>query len=147
MRGFLLDVNALIALLWTRHEHHAATQAWFAESSSVGWATCSLTQLGFVRITSNPAFSAEAVRPAQALAILKANLEHPSHEAWEDRWGAAHLIEPFTDRLVGHRQISDAYLLGLAAKYEGRLATLDGGIEALAKGGRPFTDLVERIPA
>lgn len=147
MKGCLLDVNALIALLWARHEHHAAVQRWFAGASPGGWATCGLTQLGFVRIVSNPAFSADAVRPAQALAVLRDNLAHPRHEEWADRWGPTSLLEPFAGQLVGHRQVTDAYLLGLAARHEGRLATLDRGVAALAPSGGPFADLVELIPA
>lgn len=146
MKGFLLDVNALISLFWASHEHHGATQRWFAAASAKGWATCSLTQIGFVRIVCNPTFSKDAVRPAQALAVLEANLQHPRHQGWEDSWGAADLMRPFVDRLVGHRQITDAYLLGLALRQEGRLATLDSGIEALAPSGGSFGDLVERIP-
>jgi hypothetical protein len=146
LKGFLLDVNVLIALLWTRHEHHVATQRWFATASASGWATCSLTQLGFVRIVCNPAFSKDAIRPAQALAVLEANLQHPRHREWEDRWGAAELMRPFVERLVGHRQVTDAYLLSLALRHEGRLVTLDRGIEALAASGGPFADLVEPIP-
>lgn len=146
MKGFLLDVNVLIALLWTRHEHHAVAQSWFAGASESGWATCSLTQLGFVRIVSNAAFSAEAIRPAQAMAVLKTNLRHPSHQEWEDRWGASTVLEPFAERLVGHRQVTDAYLLGLAAKHEGRLATFDRGIDTLAPRSSPFSHHVERVP-
>ncbi len=146
MKGFLLDVNVLIALLWTRHEHHIATQRWFGTASASGWATCSLTQLAFVRIVCNPAFSEDAVRPAQGLTVLEASLQHPRHEEWEDRWGAANLMRPFVERLMGHRQVTDAYLLGLALRHEGRLATLDRGIEAIAPPGGPFAGLVERIP-
>lgn len=144
MKGFLLDVNVLIALLWVKHEHHAAAQRWFVGASQQGWATCSVTQLGFVRIVSNPAFSPEAIRASQAVAVLAANLEHPSHCAWVDRWGAGVLLAPFLPRLVGHRQVTDAYLLGLALKHGGRLATFDRGIEALVAEPR-FAGLVERV--
>lgn len=145
MTGFLLDVNVLIALLWAQHEHHAAAQRWFADASRQGWATCGVTQLGFVRIVSNPTFSPEAIRAGQAVAVLAANLEHPEHRAWVDRWGAGELLAPFLPRLVGHRQVTDAYLLGLALKHGGRLATFDGGIEALLAEPR-LAGLVERVP-
>ena len=146
MKGYLLDVNVLIALLWTRHEHHAVAQDWFTGASESGWATCSLTQLGFVRIVSNAAFSSEAIRPAQALAVLKANLQHPAHREWEDRWGAAAVLEPLAERLVGHRQVTDAYLLGLAAKHDGRLVTFDRGIAALTPAGDALAHHMERVP-
>lgn len=146
MKGFLLDANVLIALLWSRHEHHAAAQGWFAVASQKGWATCTVTQLALVRIVSNVSFSPEAVEPARALAILHANLRHPAHDEWHDRWGAASVLEPFAKHLLGHRQVTDAYLLGLALKHEGRLATFDRGIHTLASAGGRFSSLVERVP-
>jgi toxin-antitoxin system PIN domain toxin len=146
MKGFLLDVNVLIALLWARHEHHAAAQRWFAGASRRGWATCSLTQVAFVRIVSNPAFSPEAVRPGQALSTLEANLRHPAHRMWADRWGFASLAEPFRERLQGHRQATGAYLLGLAMKHGGRLATLDQGVRALVPPGAYLPRLIEQVP-
>ena len=131
MKGFLLDANVLVALLWTRHEHHAAAQAWFSRAAGQGWATCGLTQAAFVRLVSNPAFSSDAVRPMQAVAVLQESLKHPGHRWWVDRWGAATLLKPFGDRLLGHRQVTDACLLGLAMRHEGKLATFDRGIASL----------------
>ena len=146
MKGFLLDVNVLVALLWSRHEHHAAAQRWFALAARRGWATCALTEVAFVRIVSNPAFSPEAVRPRQALAVLQASLEHSSHRLWPDRWGYVALVEPFASTLVGHRQVTDAYLLALALRQDGKLATFDRGIEALLpKNSRP-ANLLELVP-
>jgi len=144
--NYLLDVNVLIALLWTRHEHHYVAQDWFANASENGWATCSLTQLGFVRIVSNAAFSSEATRPAQALAVLKANIQHPEHQEWEDRWGAAAVLEPLAERLIGHRQVTDAYLLALVTGHGGRLVTLDRDIALQAVRGAGARNLVT-IPA
>lgn len=145
MKGFLLDVNLLIALLWAQHEHHTAAQRWFAEASRQGWATCNVTQLGFVRIVTNPAFSPDAIRAGQAVAVLETNLEHPSHRFWEDRWGASALLAPFLPRLMGHRQVTDAYLLGLALKHGGRLATFDRGVVGLVSGA-DHGDFIERVP-
>jgi len=51
----LLDVNVLLALAWPTHVHHAAAHRWFAENHAMGWATCPLTQLGFVRLGIQPA--------------------------------------------------------------------------------------------
>ncbi|NJL26580.1 MAG: PIN domain-containing protein [Thermoanaerobaculia bacterium] len=145
MKGYLLDVNVLIALLWTRHEHHAAAQRWFTEASRQGWATCNLTQLAFVRIVTNPAFSPDAIRASQAVEVLAANLEHPAHQVWEDRWGVGALLAPFLSRLIGHRQVTDAYLLGLAVRQGGHLATFDRGIASLVSGSE-LEGRVERIP-
>jgi len=54
--GFLLDVNVLIAMAWPTHRAHEKAQEWLCAPRARGWATCPLTQIGFVRILSNPAF-------------------------------------------------------------------------------------------
>ena len=84
MSVHLLDVNVLIALMWPAHEAHALVHKWFLKHSSQGWASCPLTQAGFVRIVSNPAFSPDAVTPAAAMAILDANLHHKYHRYNQD---------------------------------------------------------------
>jgi hypothetical protein len=50
---YLLDTNLLIALAWPQHIHHAQAHAWFGKTGHQAWATCPITQLGFVRISSN----------------------------------------------------------------------------------------------
>jgi len=95
-----------------------------------------------VRILSNPAFSPNAVTPADALALLRANLRHPAHRFWEDDVSFIQAAEPFSDRLVGHQQVSDAYLLGLAIHREGKLATLDRGVLTLLQEKSPDRDRV-----
>src|SRR5439155_26775841 len=67
----LLDVNALIALMWPSYDPHSIVQEWFGKILSRGWATCPFTQAGFIRIVSNPAFSRDAVSPAEALDIFE----------------------------------------------------------------------------
>ena len=135
MTGFLLDVNVLVALVWPAHEWHVAVQRWFASNARHGWATCAFTQAGFVRILSNPAFSRDAVTPQEAINLLKANLQHRFHRFWAEEIGFAEAVEPFGRRIVGHRQVSNAYLLGLAIHHGGKLATLDRAVPALAPEG------------
>jgi predicted nucleic acid-binding protein len=67
MKGYLLDTNLLIALLWPSHERHELALKWFNRHRAKGWATCPITQTGFVRIVSNPAFSRDAVQPREAI--------------------------------------------------------------------------------
>jgi uncharacterized protein len=137
LRTALLDVNVLIALLWPAHEHFEAAHEWFASRAGrARWATCPLTQLAFVRIVSNPAFSRDALGPADALRLLESNLAHPGHEFWADDIGLLEAVGPLAPRLQGHRQLSDAYLLGLALERRGTLASFDGGLKALAVGER-----------
>jgi len=131
MSAFLLDVNALVALVWPAHESHSEMQDWFARHSSQGWATCPFTQAGLVRIVSNPAFSPHAVTPQEAIDLLTTNLRNRFHRFWSDDLPLTEALAFFRERLVGHRQVTDAYLLGLAMHKKGKLATLDRGILAL----------------
>ena len=140
--AFLLDVNVLIATAWPTHEAHQKVQQWIGRHAKEGWATCPFTETAFVRILSNPAFSPNAVTPADALALLRANLRHPAHRFWEDDVSFIQAAEPFSDRLVGHQQVSDAYLLGLAIHREGKLATLDRGVLTLLQEKSPDRDRV-----
>jgi toxin-antitoxin system PIN domain toxin len=127
----LLDVNVLIALLWPPHEDHARAQRWFAQNARHGWATCAMTQAGFVRIVSNPIFSRRAVSPRDALEVLSGSLQHPAHHFWTEDIGVTEALAHFGRRLLGHQQITDAYLLGLAIQKKGRLATLDASLSSL----------------
>jgi uncharacterized protein len=103
----LLDVNVLIALAWPQHVHHSLAHRWFEKSGSKAWATCPLTQLAFVRISSNPKIVQTAVMPHDAALLLERIIALPNHHFWSDDVPA------------------------LARAHEGRLATLDGGIAEL----------------
>jgi len=127
----LLDVNVLIALLWPPHEAHARAQRWFGQNARHGWATCAMTQAGFVRIVSNPIFSRRAVSPRDALEVLSGSLQHPAHHFWTEDIGVTEALAHFGRRLLGHQQVTDAYLLGLAIQKKGRLATLDTSLSSL----------------
>jgi len=128
MKTALLDVNVLVALLWPAQESHPTAQNWFKRRSAEGWATCPQTQAGFVRIVSNPAFSPSAVSPGEATQALRKSLAHPNHEYWPADVSYLEAIEPFGSQIVGHKQVSDAYLLGLAIHRRGSLVTMDRGI-------------------
>jgi len=144
MTAFLLDVNVLVALAWPGHEAHERVQAWFARNADMGWATCPFTQAGFIRIVSNPAFSARAVSPKDALRALNISTKHPAHRFWAADIAFGDAVQRFESRMVGHKQVTDAYLLGLALHKRGKVATLDRSLAALLdeKGG----DWVEVIP-
>jgi toxin-antitoxin system PIN domain toxin len=133
MKVYLLDTNLLVALFWPRHEQHDLAVKWFTRQRREGWATCPITQAGFVRIVSNPAFSRDAVQPRQALQVLAANTAAKDHEFWPDELPVALAVASAGVRLVGHQQVTDAYLLGLALHRGGVLTTLDRRIEALTE--------------
>src|SRR5262249_29658930 len=135
MSTYLLDINVLVALLWTNHEQHAIARDWFKSHQKSGWATCPLTQAGFVRVSSNPRVFPDAPLPMKALEVLQSNLESSAHHFWKDEIPLVQAIAPFESRLVGHQRITDAYLLGLAIHKHGVLATFDNGIGALLPKG------------
>jgi toxin-antitoxin system PIN domain toxin len=129
---YLLDLNALIAFGDPDHEHHQAMQEWFMASGKADWGVCPLTESGFVRITTNPSYSPASRTIAQATAILSDFAGHPGYRYWTitDPWAA--LTALFSARLLGHQQVTDAYLLGLAVKEKGVLVTFDKAIKYLA---------------
>lgn len=133
MKVRLLDTNLLIALLWPSHEHHERAVKWFARHRARGWATCPMTQAGFVRIVSNPAFSRDAVQPREAIQVLVANTAAGDHTFWPDELPFSEAAAFAGPRLAGHQQATDAYLLGLAMRRGGVLASLDRRIEALTE--------------
>jgi uncharacterized protein len=124
----LLDANVLIAMTWPTHEAHGKVQHWLANRGRDKWASCPFTQTAFVRILSNPAFSPNALTPTDALALLQSNLEHPAHQFWPDDMTLLEAVVRLRPRIVGHQQVTDAYLLGLAIHRKGKLATLDRGL-------------------
>ena len=129
---YLLDLNALIALADPDHEHHKAMQEWFIASGKADWGVCPLTEAGFVRVTTNPGYLPASRTIAQATAILANFATHPGYRYWaiSDKWAV--LTAPFSARILGHQQVTDAYLLGLAVKEKGVLVTFDRGIRYLA---------------
>jgi uncharacterized protein len=131
MTAYLLDVNVLIALSWPGHAFHDTVQTWFARNAAKGWATCPMVQAGFVRIISSPAFSQRAVTPSEALHALESHVRHPAHQFWPDDLSVAKGVEHFRDRIVGHQQITGAYLVALATRRGGKLTTLDKRLAAV----------------
>ncbi len=129
---WLLDANLLIALTHAAHVHHAEAHRWFALQPHRRWASCSLTQLAFVRLTSNPKVAGETISPAEAMQALATMTEQAGHEYWPESPEPLHVSTLSSAALVGHRQVTDAYLLGLTAHKGQRLATLDRGLLSFA---------------
>lgn len=130
MTTVLLDGNVLIALIVAEHVHHAAAEDWFARDGRT-FATCPITQGTLVRLVMR-----ESQHAGVATGALSAVLDHPRHEFWADDIG---YDEVRLDGVLGHRQVTDAYLAQLARNRDGRLATFDEGLAALHKD---VTDLV-----
>lgn len=132
IRRSLLDVNVLIALLEPGHGSFQKAQEWFKSLDRDDWGVCPLTEIGFVRITTNPSFYPGPRTRDQAASILAELANRPGYRYWplEESW--VRLTAPFARRISGHQQVTDAYLLGLAIKEDGVLVTFDRGIRYMA---------------
>jgi hypothetical protein len=123
----LLDVNVLLALAWPAHVHHGEAHAWFQKHRQSGFATCPLTQLGFVRISSNTKFTKEAVTPNTAFLLLERITALREHVFWPDALSCKKAFEN-APLFAGHRQLTDLYLIGLARGNGGMFATFDRSV-------------------
>ena len=128
----LLDINVLIALLDRQHERHEAARRWLEDNIQYGWATCAITQNGTLRIMSQPNYP----RPWRVGLIAETLAEMTSMES-HAFWPELSLLAPGVvdwRQVSGPKQITDLYLLALAAKNGGRFVTFD---ERIAKSAVP----------
>ena len=138
MSVWLLDVNILVARFWETHVFHKKVRAWMASHEYEGWATCPITQAGLVRTISNPGFSQNAPRPAEAIHWLAKSLRlDPNHHFWADDLPLSDACAEGLPLLKGFKQLTNAYLLGLAIHNKGRLLTLDRKMLALVAEDGP----------
>lgn len=126
----LLDVNALVALAWDTHVHHEAMSAWFDERTEP-WATCPVSEAGFVRISSNPKAIVGALGIDESRSVLR-----DLREVGEHRFliNDVSMTDADAPRIVGHRQVTDALLLTVARRAGVRLVTFDAAIATLTGG-------------
>ena len=130
----------LVALAETGHVHHSRAQRWFDTEREGRWGVCPLTESGFIRLTTNPGFRPGPRTVGLAITLLQSIRTDPDY--WycgiEKSW--VELTARFARRIVGHQQITDAYLLGLAIDTGATLVTFDRAIEQIA--GPEFSHLV-----
>ncbi len=130
MSAYLLDVNALIALLDPTHAHHDRAHEWFARQGKEMWLSSPTTQNGTVRIVSHPKYS-----NAQPVQIVLESLESltrvGNHSFVPD---AVSLLDAGVVRanLLSSSQVTDTYLVRLAVSLGARLATFDRRIVTTA---------------
>ena len=120
----------MIALTDVDHEHYAEATQWLDGPGCHDWGVCALTGAGLLRLLTNPSVGSLSVKEAGK--VLASLIGHPGYRFWPitDDW--ATLTAPFIERVFGHQQITDAYLLGLAVKEDGILVTMDKGIRYMA---------------
>ena len=125
----LLDVNVIIALFDPDHAFHERAHAWWVAYKKQGWASCPLTENGAVRIMSHPGYSRMTqFTPGDLIDRLRQFANQSDHEFWPDDLSLCDEANFITEHLLSSRLLTDLYLLGLAAKNDGRLVTFDQGI-------------------
>jgi hypothetical protein len=125
----LLDVNALVALAWDSHVHHARMRAWFTANSTAGWATCPITESGFVCVSSNPKVLPSAIGVTTVREVLSALRARQGHRFLTDDVSISDSDVP---AIAGYRQVTDAHLLTLARRRGMRLLTFDARIPPMS---------------
>ncbi|MCE7874849.1 PIN domain-containing protein [bacterium CPR1] len=123
----LLDVNVLVALLDRAHVHHHRARSWFLGQAQSGWASCPLTQNGFVRVLSQPKYP-KPISTSQAIELLESAAATDLHEFWPADVSLLDESSIHRNRVHGPKQLTDLYLLSLAVSRAGFLATFDQSI-------------------
>ena len=141
---YLLDVNVLIALIDPQHVASEAAHAWFERTGRKSWATCPIVENGTIRILGNIRYSVSPGTPAAIADFLKEFRKLPGHQFWQDDLSIVDHADIDTSRLLTWRQVTDTYLLALAASKNGQLATFDRKLSAAAVlNGKAALHLIE----
>lgn len=127
---FLLDVNVLIALIDPGHIQHDRAHEWFAKSGNKAWASCPLTENGVLRIVGHSRYPSSPGTPAAVAELMSSFLALPGHEFWPDDVSLFDSERVHGARLLNSGQVTDTYLLALAAAHGGQLATFDRNLVA-----------------
>jgi len=138
----LLDANVLISFFDSQHICHKTAFKWFESENRGGWATCPITENAVLRVLTNPNYSK----------VKKFNILHLSHLFRENRKTTDHAFWPddisllsesiiYPEKILGHKQLTDVYLLALAVKNNGRLVTFDERISIDSVNGATRSNL------
>ena len=120
---WLVDGNILVACAVDTHFQHQRVLRWF-DGLTESFATCSVTQGTLLRLHMKFAADQSA---AAAWKILKGFEAHPLHIYWPDDLPYSQVPHR---QIQGHRQVTDAWLVELARRNGGKVATLDHGMVA-----------------
>ena len=125
MSTALLDVNVLVSLFDPAHPNHEDAHRWFGRARKRGWATCSITINGCVRVLSDPAYPTVDATPSEVISRLRVLCAGNDHEFWTD---SVSLLDEKLIRsalILGHQKVTDVHLFAMAVRHNGRLATFD----------------------
>jgi len=140
---YLLDVNLLLALCDPQHMHHELAHQWYSTVGKPSWATCPITENGFIRIASHPSYPNSPGDASRTTALLRTFCQTGGHHFLPDIVSLTDAsLFRFSHALTAN-QTTDIYLLGLAVKHDGKLATLDRSIpEASVIGGARALEVI-----
>ena len=113
--SWLLDVNLILASRWTTHAEHASVKAWL--DSVEEFHTCSITELGFVRISLSVAYN--STWNEESLGALHARVGHRF---------LADDVDGTSAPQTGSKDTTDAHLVSLSRRHGLKLATLDASL-------------------
>lgn len=141
MTRVLLDVNVLLALLDADHVDHTRARAWLSDVVTEGWASCPITENGFVRIISQPRYPSP-VSPSVAVDLLARATATDLHEFWACDVSLLDSAVVDRTRVHGPRQVTHAYLLAMATAHGGSFATFDRSVVLSAVPGATSDNLI-----
>jgi toxin-antitoxin system PIN domain toxin len=124
---YLPDVNVWLALAFARHPQYPKAKNWFEKLPTAGCSFCRITQLGFLRLATNPkAFGDEAVSLVEAWPKYDALLNDPRVAFIEEPAGLELHLRGYTRRRTYSPNLwSDAYLAAFARAASLELVTFD----------------------
>jgi len=128
--AYLFDVNVVVALMMEDHTHYRLVTQWFNVSSDIRWAVCAFTETGFLRTVTAPWQG--QISMTDATKLLEKLKEHPGYRYLPITVDWHTLCSPLYRRLYGTKQVTDAFLLGLAVHAGFILVTLDKALLHLA---------------
>jgi uncharacterized protein len=140
---FLLDVNVLVALIDPAHVAHDDAHRWFEVTGGVSWATCPITENGVLRIVGHPKYPNTPGSPAAVASIVLQLRGLPGHRFIADDVSLVGSGGIDAGKLLTPTQITDTYLLALAAAHGAQLATFDRRLSTMAvEGGKDALHLI-----
>lgn len=137
----LLDINVLLALFDGGHQFHERAREWLTAHIDAGWASCPITQNGFIRVMSQPSYP-NRLAPKQAMDRLAEATRSPHHSFFSDELSVLDERAFDRTRVHGAKQLTDVYLLALALRNAGRFVTFDDSIPLSAVHGATADNLV-----
>lgn len=132
----LLDISVILALIDYDHVFHSLAHEWWDTAKKNGWASCPLTENGVVRIMAQPSYAApDRYSAADVITWLNEFAGDTDHEFWADDISLLNRNRFDAKLILGPKQLTDIYLLGLAASKDGMLVTFDQKITPTAVRG------------